>query len=97
MLPLFFWYLEDILNILKKGFEILGLENVKNCLIFHAGTAIVNNKLVNTGGRVLALTSNGKTLKEALSLTLENAQKIYWEKYYYRKDIGLDLLNYIHA
>lgn len=81
----------------EKGFEILGLENVKNCLIFHAGTAIVNNKLVNTGGRVLALTSNGKTLKEALSLTLENAQKIYWEKYYYRKDIGLDLLNYIHA
>jgi phosphoribosylamine---glycine ligase len=74
-----------------KGFSISGLENVKDSLVFHAGTAQQNGNLVTSGGRVLAISSYGNKIEEAVALSMENARKINWEGKYFRKDIGKDL------
>ena len=76
----------------KKGFEITGLENIVESLLFHAGTKYDNNKITTSGGRILSITSFGKDIKEAMNKSLNNAEKINFEGKYYRKDIGLDLL-----
>ncbi|MFQ3575708.1 MAG: phosphoribosylglycinamide synthetase C domain-containing protein, partial [Cytophagales bacterium] len=76
----------------EKGFEISGLKQKYDSIVFHAGTAYNDTKIVNSGGRVLAVTSNGKTLKEAINKSIQTAEKINWENRYFRKDIGLDLL-----
>ena len=69
-----------------------GLENIDGRLLFHAGTKCDGNKITTNGGRVLSITSFGKDVKEAINKSLNNADKIYFEGKYYRKDIGLDLL-----
>lgn len=76
----------------KKGVEMSGLENIDDSLLFHAGTKCDGNKITTNGGRVLSITSFGKDVKEAINKSLNNADKIYFEGKYYRKDIGLDLL-----
>ena len=76
----------------KKGVEMSGLENIDGSLLFHAGTKCDGNKITTNGGRVLSITSFGKDIKEAINKSLNNADKIYFEGKYYRKDIGLDLL-----
>jgi phosphoribosylamine--glycine ligase len=76
----------------EKGFEITGIENTKDVLVFHAGTSIKNEKLVNTGGRVIAVTSFGSDIKDALAKANVAAETIKWNKKNYRKDIGLDLI-----
>ena len=76
----------------KKGVEMSGLENIDGSLLFHAGTKCDGNKITTNGGRVLSITSFGKDVKEAINKSLNNADKIYFEGKYYRKDIGLDLL-----
>ncbi len=75
----------------EKGKEIFGLDKVEGSIIFHAGTALNDGKLVTNGGRVMAISSYGKTKKEALQLSLRNAEKINFEGKYFRKDIGFDL------
>jgi phosphoribosylamine--glycine ligase len=75
----------------EKGKEISGLDKVEGSIIFHAGTALNDGKLVTNGGRVMAISSYGKTKKEALELSLRNAEKINFEGKYFRKDIGFDL------
>ena len=50
----------------QKGDEITGLENVKESIVFHAGTTLHNQQVVTNGGRVLAVTSFGNTMNEAL-------------------------------
>ncbi len=76
----------------EKGKEISGLENVpEDVLVFHAGTKIVNNKLVNSGGRVIAVTALGNTMEEALAKANAAAEAIKWQDKDYRKDIGFDL------
>jgi len=75
----------------EKGKEIFGLDKVEGSIIFHAGTALNDGKLVTNGGRVMAISSYGKTKKEALELSLRNAEKINFEGKYFRKDIGFDL------
>jgi phosphoribosylamine--glycine ligase len=75
----------------EKGKEILGLENIKDSIVFHAGTKFDNNKVVTNGGRVLAITSFGEDFKEALRTSYKNIENIRFEKMYYRKDIGFDL------
>ncbi len=75
----------------EKGKTISGEKKVEGSLVFHAGTAIKQGELITNGGRVIAVTSFGKSMHEALALTYSNAEKIEFEGRYYRKDIGFDL------
>ncbi|MGB0425149.1 MAG: phosphoribosylglycinamide synthetase C domain-containing protein, partial [Flavobacteriales bacterium] len=76
----------------EKGKTITGLESVKGSLLVHAGTKRQDGTLVTSGGRVMAITSFGDSLQDALSKSLNNAEKVDFEGKYYRKDIGQDLL-----
>lgn len=76
----------------EKGHEIFGLESVKDSIVFHAGTKIENSKVVSSGGRVLAVTSYGDNFQEAIKKSYQNIEKLHFDKMYYRKDIGFDLL-----
>ncbi|MGB5262761.1 MAG: phosphoribosylamine--glycine ligase [Lutimonas sp.] len=75
----------------EKGKEIHGIEQVKESIVFHAGTGLNENKIVTTGGRVLALTSFGKDKNEALKRSYQSIEKICFDQMYFRKDIGFDL------
>ena len=75
----------------KKGFEISGLNDVDDSIIFHAGTSFNNGKIVTNGGRVLSIVSSGKTMKEALKKSYKSIDKINFEGKTYRQDIGFDL------
>ena len=74
-----------------KGKEISGLDKVNNSIIFHAGTKAENGKVLTNGGRVIAVSSKGKNMNEALTLSYKNAKLIDFDGKYYRKDIGFDL------
>jgi phosphoribosylamine--glycine ligase len=74
-----------------KGFEIIGIENVQDSIVFHAGTKLENGKVVTSGGRVLAVTSFGDNFQEAIKKSYQNIDKLHFDKMYYRKDIGFDL------
>ncbi|CAL2080192.1 Phosphoribosylamine--glycine ligase [Tenacibaculum sp. 190524A05c] len=76
----------------EKGKEITGLEEVEGSLVFHAGTKNEDSKVVTNGGRVIAVTSFGETIEEALKTSYNNIDKISFEKINYRKDIGFDLV-----
>jgi phosphoribosylamine--glycine ligase len=78
-------------EVYEKGKEITGIENVKDSLVFHAGAKLKNNKVLSSGGRVMAITSFGKTYKEAIKKSYKNIEKLHFNKMNYRKDIGFDL------
>ncbi|TNE53097.1 MAG: phosphoribosylamine--glycine ligase [Bacteroidetes bacterium] len=63
-----------------------------NSLYLHAGTKQTNGNIVTNGGRVLAITSFGMTIGEAVQRSLEVADQVQFEGKYYRRDIGRDLL-----
>lgn len=75
----------------KKGKPISGFNNISDSIVFHAGTLLSDTETLTSGGRVLAVTSYGNTMREALDKSYENVEKISFEKSYYRKDIGFDL------
>lgn len=75
----------------QKGFPISGIEQVENSIVFHAGTACKEGQVVTNGGRVIAVSSYGKDKAEALAQSFAQAQKIIFEKKYFRSDIGADL------
>jgi len=74
-----------------KKIELTGVDDA-NQIFFHAGTKLDNGLLKTAGGRVLAATSYGNTLKEALSGSYEMVERIQFEGKYFRSDIGKDLL-----
>ena len=75
----------------EKGYEITGIDDVEGSIVFHAGTAVKDGKIVTNGGRVIAVSSYGKDKAEALAKSFNEAQKINFEKKYFRSDIGQDL------
>ena len=75
----------------EKGKEITGIESVEDSIVFHAGTKMENETLKTNGGRVIALTSFGENIENALTKSFESAEKISFKGKYYRKDIGFDL------
>ncbi|MEM6632110.1 MAG: phosphoribosylamine--glycine ligase [Bacteroidota bacterium] len=76
----------------EKGKLITGLSRIQNSWVFHAGTIHDGEQIITNGGRVLAISSLGKHLEEALHLSLTNAVNIEYEGKYYRTDIGADLI-----
>ena len=75
----------------KKGELITGIEKSTNSIIFHAGTKRREDDIITDGGRVIAVTSFGNSLEDALKKSYESAEKISFKNKYYRKDIGFDL------
>ena len=82
----------------KKGFAIEGIkeaEDTGNVMVFHAGTAHENGKIITNGGRVLGVTALGDTIPEAIELAYEAVGKIDSESLYFRTDIGEKALKYL--
>ena len=76
-----------------KGFAITGIEKAGESILFHAGTAISDSRLVTSGGRVLAVTSRGVSMEEALAKSYASVRVISFDGMNYRRDIGSDLKN----
>ncbi len=76
-----------------KGFPVTGTERVKESTLFHAGTRSDNGLLVTNGGRVIAVTSTGRSMEEALARSYASISEISFSGMNYRKDIGFDLKN----
>lgn len=75
----------------EKGKKITGLENVTDSILFHAGTKAVEDGVVTSGGRVIAASSYGKDMKEALAKSYASIALVDFEGKYFRRDIGNDL------
>jgi len=79
----------------ETGEEIFGLDEankVKDTVVFHAGTALKEGKVVSSGGRVLGVTSLGDSVKQAIDRAYEACEKISFNGHFYRKDIGAKAL-----
>jgi len=68
-------------------------DNISNSLIFHAGTKYDGESIFTDGGRVMAITSFGENIAEAVLQSKNIAELIHFDGKYFRKDIGFDLLN----
>jgi len=77
----------------KKGKVINGIDHLKDCILFHAGTEtdIYTGEVKTSGGRVIAVSAYGNSMDEALSIAYEKADLIKFEDKYFRSDIGFDL------
>jgi phosphoribosylamine--glycine ligase len=80
-------------EVYEKGKIISGLDEVDGSLIFHAGTNKdqQSGKVESSGGRVIAVTSFGDNMQNALRQSYVNASVIDFEGKYYRRDLGADL------
>ena len=79
-----------------KGLPITGLDRaaaLNDLMVFHAGTALEQGRLVNSGGRVLGVTGLGDNVAEAIEKAYAGVAAINWEGVHYRRDIGARALN----
>ena len=76
----------------EKGNVITGCEKVAGSMVFHAGTKCSDGQVVTNGGRVMAVSSFGSTMKEALTQSYANIEHICFEGMNFRRDIGQDLI-----
>lgn len=77
------------------GMPIKGLDaaaQIKDTVVFHAGTAVKDGQVVASGGRVLGVTALGETVKDAIDQAYNACSKISWDSHFYRKDIGAKAL-----
>lgn len=74
----------------EKGKVITGIENVTDSIVFHAGTKSEGESVLTNGGRVLAVSSFGSDIQEAVSKSNASIEKIDFDEKYYRKDIGYE-------
>jgi len=83
----------------EKGKEIKGLEKeeLKNAVVFHAGTAFKDGKIVTSGGRVLGVTAIGNDIRDAQHKVYDAIKHINFEGMHYRKDIGAKALNGVRS
>lgn len=74
----------------RKGLAISGLQDAAALpgKVFHAGTAQQGEQIVTSGGRVLCATGLGETVTDAQKAAYALAEKIHWDKIYYRRDIA---------
>ena len=77
----------------EKGFPITGTDTVTGSVVFHAGTTERDGSILTNGGRVIAVSSYGTQLTDALQQSFQQAQHIQFEKKYFRSDIGADVTN----
>ena len=74
-----------------KGAEIHGLDTaaaINDLIVFHAGTADQDGKIVSNGGRVLGVTGRGDSVKAAIAKAYEGVKAIGWTGAQFRTDIG---------
>ncbi len=76
-----------------KGDVISGFDEISGSILFHAGTKISGDDILTNGGRVIAVSSKGKNMEEALELSYRNAAAIQFKNKYCRRDLGFDLIN----
>ncbi|MDD3108526.1 MAG: phosphoribosylglycinamide synthetase C domain-containing protein, partial [Alistipes sp.] len=76
----------------EKGKKISGLSQASESLIFHAGTALKGDQVLTAGGRVLAVTSFGEGILDAVAKSYQVIEQIHYDGKYCRRDIGKDLL-----
>jgi len=80
-----------------KGHEITGTADVKDAIVFHAGTKNgEHGKILSNGGRVIAVTGKGNSVENALENAYNGVSQIKWQDEYHRKDIGQDILRLIN-
>ena len=77
----------------EKGKEITGLDQVKDAVVFHAGTKKQDGKFLTNGGRVLGVTAVAPTLREAVVKAYAAAGPVNFEKMHFRTDIGYHILD----
>ena len=70
------------------GKKISGLDEVRDAVVFHAGTRQEGDSVVTSGGRVLGVTATGPTLKNSIDRAYTAVRQIHFEGMHYRKDIG---------
>lgn len=81
-------------GVFEKGFVIEGLNelNIEHTFVFHAGTQESNGQVVTAGGRVLAVTSFGDNIQEAVEQSVYSLEQLFFEDIYYRNDIGYEFV-----
>ena len=77
----------------QKGAIISDMDKVAGSILFHSGTKVSGNDVVTNGGRVIAVSSKGNNISEALDLSYRNAGLIQFKDKFFRRDLGFDLLN----
>ena len=77
----------------QKGYPMSGFDSAEatDSILFHAGTAVKDGRIVTNGGRVIAVCSYGATKEEALEKSYKVADMLSFEGKYFRRDIGFDL------